>query len=129
VPYEKLVWIMHGRTWEVLDEQLVASEANNYALMRDLSLGTPLKLLGWPVFISNQIPTDLDKGTSTGVCSEVYLGKIDTLVLGRWGGITVEESTHAGFASHQMWIKAVWPVDVGVKQDVAWCLCADALDA
>lgn len=44
---------------------------------------------GYQVARSNQVPSDLDKGTSTGVCSAMIFGDFSTILIGMWGGIDV----------------------------------------
>ena len=129
VPLQGMVWIMDGLIWENLDRQLIASEANLFALQQSIALGTVKMLLGYPVFISNQIPNNITKGSNSD-CSEAYLGKIDTLLLAEWGGFELE-ATQVGstaFLKHQVIVKIVFSFDVGVTQPAAWCLCNDARD-
>lgn len=125
-PEEGRVWIMNSRTWNTFDTRLINSQTNRYALQASLRDGTPRRMLGHPVFVTNQIPNNLTKGSSND-CSQVFLGVIDTLILGRWGAMVIEASTQAdtAFAYHQLWIKAIVHMDVGVTQPVAWCVCSD----
>jgi HK97 family phage major capsid protein len=124
------VWIMHAETFNVLDEQVKASEQFNYALHANIAEGTPKRLLGHPIYISNQIPRNLTKGTSTD-CTEVYFGVAKSLVFGYWEGMRLEATSVGGtsFEYDQVWVKGVSQVDVGVKRAVEWCLCSDARDA
>lgn len=44
-------------------------------------------LNGYTCAESNAVPSDLDKGTSTGVCSALIFGDFSSLVIGQWGGL------------------------------------------
>ena len=125
VPDTRRAWLMHSRTWQRYDEALINSETNNYVLQHQVALGTPRQLLGYPVFISNQIPITLSKGTGTAL-SEIYLVEMPDVIIGDWSGISLEASVDAGFDYHQLWIKAVVTVDVCLPRPTAVCLCSDA---
>jgi HK97 family phage major capsid protein len=83
--------------------------------------------LGYNFATSNQIPTNLTKGTSSD-CSEVYFGNWADLIIGNWGGLELKASEEAGtsFAYNQVWIRAIQEVDIAVKHEKSFCLLSDA---
>jgi hypothetical protein len=52
-------------------------------------------LNGYPYFNSNHIPSNLTKGTASGVCSAAIFGDFSKLVIGQWGfmDITVDDKS------------------------------------
>lgn len=55
-------------------------------------------VMGVPGFVTNHLPDDLDKGSSTGVCSAAILGDFSSTSFYQWGGleILVDPYTKAG---------------------------------
>lgn len=52
-------------------------------------------LNGYSAYVSNLVPSNLDKGTSTGVCSAGIFGDFSNLLIGQWGfyDVVVDEIT------------------------------------
>lgn len=75
------------------------------------------RLLGYPVYDTTQIPTNLTKGTGTSL-TEIYFGDIGTLLVGQWGGITIEASgeTSTAFLARQVWVLIAQDVDFAIRQ-------------
>lgn len=48
------------------------------------------RLLGHPIIESQTVPFNLTKGTSSGVCSAIILGKFDDTEVFQWGNVAVE---------------------------------------
>jgi len=44
---------------------------------------------GYPVAITNHVPSNLTKGTSNGVCSAVIFGNFADLAIGTWAGLDI----------------------------------------
>lgn len=47
------------------------------------------KLNGYPCEWTNLVPSNLTKGSSSGVCSAMIFGNFDDLYVGHWGGIDI----------------------------------------
>ncbi len=54
---------------------------------------TPLN--GYRSGVTTQVPSDLDKGTSTGVCSAIVFGNFSDLIIAQWGGIDIMANPYA----------------------------------
>lgn len=50
-------------------------------------LQNPADLLGYRIGYSTQVPSNLDKGASTGVCSALIFGNFADLYIAQWGGV------------------------------------------
>ena len=47
-------------------------------------------LNGYTPLVTNACPSDLDKGTSTGVCSAIIFGNVADFVMAFWAGASFE---------------------------------------
>lgn len=81
---------------------------------------------GYRAASSTQVPSNLTKGTSSGICHAILLGVWPTLILGEWGAmeLTADPYTLAGQAmirviSHML-------VDVQLEHPEAFAACKDA---
>jgi HK97 family phage major capsid protein len=54
-------------------------------------------LNGYPAHVSNQVPSDLTKGSASEICSAIIMGNWDDLLIASWGGIdlTVDPYTNS----------------------------------
>jgi HK97 family phage major capsid protein/HK97 family phage prohead protease len=79
--------------------------------------------------VSNQVPSNLDKGTSVGVCSAIVFGNWADLIVGMWGGLdlTVDPYTHS--TSGTVRVVALQDVDIAVRHAESFSAMLDALTA
>ena len=82
--------------------------------------------VGYPIYATTQLPTNLTKGSSTN-CAELYFGNWADLLIGQWGGLSILASPHAGdaFAKDQTWVRVTALMDVAVRHPESFCLCSD----
>lgn len=68
---------------------------------------------GYRAYVSTQVPNDLDKGTSTGVCHAIIFGNWRNLVLGNWGGLdlVINPYTKSKNAIVEVVANSWWDVD------------------
>lgn len=124
----KLALIFHGK---VRRKVAKLKDADGRPLMdreRDPSKNQPARtILGYPWFVSNQLPTNLTKGTGTSL-AEVIFGNFDDLLIGRWGEMVIEATIEGGdtFAKHQIGIKAVQEYDIHSRHDESFAVITDA---
>lgn len=87
--------------------------------------------MGFPWASTNQLPSNLVKGSSGAVCSEIFFGKFSDVIVPIWSGIALEATRGAGdaFKKHQTWVKAVMMVDVGMRYEKSICYVSDVLTA
>ena len=79
--------------------------------------GTPSVVNGYPVYVTNQVPNTLTKGTSSGVCSAVVLGDFSQAMVGFWGNgleITVGEDSD-DFSKALTSVRGIVAYDVAVR--------------
>ncbi|MEM4234906.1 MAG: phage major capsid protein [Candidatus Methanomethylicaceae archaeon] len=86
---------------------------------------TPLN--GYPAYVTNQVRSDLDKGTSTGVCSAIFFGNWNDLLIGMWGGLDILVDPYTGGTSGTVRVVALQDVDIAVRFPESFAAMLDAL--
>jgi len=91
---------------------------------------SPDTINGYRAAFTNAIKRDLDKGTSTGVCSAVFFANFADYVIGYWGGLNLEllrDSTNAKSGLHTLVANTYY--DGGVRRPKSFAAMLDALGA
>ena len=85
------------------------------------------QLMGYDAHVTTQVPSTLDKGTSTGVCSAIIFGNFNDLIIGQWGGldILVDPYTAASNAQVKVYIHSFW--DTLIRHAQSFAAMKDAL--
>jgi HK97 family phage major capsid protein len=84
-------------------------------------------LNGFRAEVSNNVSSELDKGSSTGVCSALIFGSWKNLVLPLWGGLDVLLDPFSLSTTGQLRVVAFQSLDVGIRHPEAFSVCADIL--
>jgi HK97 family phage major capsid protein/HK97 family phage prohead protease len=93
--------------------------------------GTPSVINGYPVYVTNQVPSNLTKGSSSGVCSAVLIGDFSQATVGMWGNgleITVGEDQD-DFSKALTSVRGIVSYDVGVREPKAFATVLDVTTA
>lgn len=77
--------------------------------------------------ISNQVPSNLTKGTSSGVCSAIIHGNWNDLIIGQWGTLDLMVDPYTGSTSGTVRVVALQDVDIAVRNAVSFSAMKDAL--
>ncbi|MDE8350210.1 MAG: phage major capsid protein [Acidocella sp.] len=89
--------------------------------------GAPGEVNGYPVARSNQVPSNLTKGTGTNL-SAVIFGNWSDLIIGEWGVLEILPNPYgAGFNSGSIDIRALQSVDVNVRHVASFAAVTDAI--
>ena len=93
--------------------------------------GIPGELNGYPVARSNQVLRNLTKGTSDGVCSELFFGNFSDLVIGEWGVVEILPNPYSktAYDNGGVEIRALQSMDVAVRHPESFCVMRDILTA
>jgi HK97 family phage major capsid protein/HK97 family phage prohead protease len=87
---------------------------------------TPGEINGYPVARSNQVPSDLTKGTGTGL-SAVIFANWSELFIGEWGVLEILPNPYgAGFNSGSVDIRALQSVDINLRHVASFAAITDA---
>ena len=82
---------------------------------------------GHPAGVSNQVPSNLTKGTSSGVCSAILFGNWQDLLIGMWGGLDLLVDPYTGGLAGTRRVIAMQSVDVSVRHPESFAAMLDAL--
>jgi HK97 family phage major capsid protein/HK97 family phage prohead protease len=89
--------------------------------------GTPASVNGYPLYVTNQVPSNLTKGTSSGVCSAVLMGDFSQAMVGFWGNgieIVVGEDSD-DFSKALTSVRAIVSYDVAVRHAESFAAILD----
>lgn len=88
---------------------------------------TPLN--GYRAGVTNAVPSNLTKGTSSGVASAVIFGNWADLVIGMWGALDLTVDPYSGSTAGTVRIVALQDVDIALRNVVSFATMVDALTA
>lgn len=96
--------------------KLAATPKQSSGVEGNFLLGAPYdSLYGFPFVVSNQIPSNLTKGGSSGVCSAMFFGVWSNLIVGQWGGIELITDPYSLSTTGATRIVALAELDVCVR--------------
>lgn len=84
---------------------------------------------GYGATVSNQVPSNLTKGTSSGVCSAILFGNFADLIIGQWGALDLTVDPYTGSTSGTVRVVALQDVDIAVRHAESFAAMQDALTA
>lgn len=84
-------------------------------------------LNGYPALITNNMPSNLTKGASSGICSAILFGNFNDLIIGMWGGMDVMANPYTKAKEGQVEIIANVYADVAVRRAESFAAMLDAL--
>jgi len=87
------------------------------------------ELNGYRAAASNQVPSDLDKGSSTGVCSAIIYGNWNDLMIGEWGVIEIIADPYTLKKQGLIELTSFMMADVAVRRAESFAAMKDALTA
>lgn len=82
-------------------------------------------VMGYNVASTNLVPSDLTKGTSSGVCSALIFGNFSELMIGMFGGLDVLVDPYTGSAAGTTRISMFQDVDVAVRHAESFAAILD----
>lgn len=84
---------------------------------------------GYKALVSNNVPSTLDKGTSTGVCSAIIFGNWSDLIIGYWGSLDIVIDPYTLATTGLVRITVNLFYDIAVKRAASFSAMQDALTA
>lgn len=88
---------------------------------------TPLN--GYRAGVTNAVPSNLTKGSATGVCSAILFGNFADLMIGMWGSLDLMVDPYTGSTAGTVRVVALQDVDVAVRNVESFATMVDALTA
>lgn len=89
--------------------------------------GTAEPLNGYRAAATNAVPSNLTKGSSSGVCSAILFGNFQDLMIGLWGATDLIRDPYTASSSGGVRIVALQDVDVNVRNVESFATMVDAL--
>ena len=97
------------------------AKANNTAVF--LMDGNQMN--GYPVLVSNAIPSNLTKGSASGICSAAIFGNFNEVLVPQWGGLDFLVDPYSQKAKAVIEVTAIAYHDVCVRRPEAFCKIVD----
>jgi len=82
---------------------------------------------GYSFELSNQVPSTLTKGTSSGVCSAIIFGNFADLIIGMWGGLDLTVDPYSESTKGTIRVVAFQDMDVAIRHAESFAAMQDAL--
>jgi HK97 family phage major capsid protein len=89
--------------------------------------GTPGGVNGYPVMRSNQVPSNLTKGSGTGLSALIF-GDFSQLVIGMWGALEILPNPYgSGYTAGSVDIRAMQTCDIAVRHAESFAAISDII--
>ncbi|ARV17481.1 hypothetical protein AEP_00521 [Curvibacter sp. AEP1-3] len=119
-------YLVNAKTRGILKRTQKFSGTNGDPIW-DRNTNEPLN--GYRAAVTNAVPSNLTKGTSSGVCSAGIFGNFSDLLIGMWGAIDLMRDPYAASTSGGVRIVALQDVDVNVRNTESFATVVDWLTA
>lgn len=78
-------------------------------------MGEGDSLMGYRVAQTSNVPSTLDKGSTSGSCSAMIFGNFNDVIIGQWGGTDILVDPYTGSSSATVRVTIFQDVDVAVR--------------
>lgn len=102
------------------DLKTIAKASNTAVFLMDGD-----RMNGYPVYVSNVIPSNGSKGTSSGVLSSALFGNFNEVLVPQWGGLDFLVDPYSQKAKAVIEVTAIAYHDVCVRRPEAFCKIVD----
>ena len=82
---------------------------------------------GYRAVASNQVPSNLTKGTATAICSAILFGNWADLLIGMWGGLDILPNPYILSGTGAVRLEVYQSVDIAVRHPESFAAMLDAL--
>ena len=83
------------------------------------------QLASRPLVVSNQIPSNLSKGSASGTLSAVIFGNFSDLYIGMWGSLEILVDPYSDFSKGTTAVRALQSIDVAVARTDSFAAIQD----
>lgn len=84
-------------------------------------------LNGYGAAVTNLVPSNLTKGTSSGVCSAILFGNFGDVIIGMWGGLDILVDPYTGGDQGDVSVRVLQDMDVALRHPESFAAMKDAL--
>lgn len=86
-------------------------------------------LNGYQAEVTNAVPSNLTKGSASGICSAIIFGNFNDLIMGLWGGLELMVNPYTNAAQGGVIVHAFQDADLAVRHPESFAAMLDALTA
>lgn len=86
-----------------------------------------LPLNGYAGHVTNAVPSNLTKGSSSGVCSAIIFGNFADLMIGLWGATDIQVDPYTGGAAGTVRVRVLQDCDIALRNVESFATMIDAL--
>lgn len=123
---ERPAFVTNSRVRAKLEKTQMFGGTNGVPVWRSDRGGDVLK--GRSAYVTNNVPSNLTKGTSTGVCSAIIFGNWSDLLIGVWGaGVTLLVDPYSNSTIGGLRLVILVDCDVAVRYATSFSAMLDAL--
>ena len=112
---------------KLMSTQKVPTYGNDFVVNQFPDANGFTSVAGVRCGVSNQVSSTLDKSTSTGICSAIFYGNWNDLLIGQWGGLDVLVDPYTGGAAGTVRVRVLQDVDIAVRHAESFAAMLDAL--
>ena len=76
--------------------------------------------------VSNNVPSNLVKGTSGAVCSALIFGNFNEMLIGQWGAMDITVNPYTDFAKGGVWVRGFLDLDQGLPHVASFAAIKDS---
>lgn len=84
-------------------------------------------VMGYDGYVTNAVPSDLTKGSASGVCSANIFGNWADLLIGMWGGLDVMLDPYTGATAGTKRVVALQDLDIALRRVTSFAAVKDYL--
>lgn len=84
-------------------------------------------LNGYPFYTTNVVPSNLTKGSSSGICSAAFFGNFADMLIGMWGGLDILPDPYTSGGSGGLNLYALQDADVKFRHAESFAKTPDIL--
>lgn len=84
-------------------------------------------LLGYPVLSTNNVPSDLSKGSASGTLSSVIFGNWSDVIVGMWSGLELLVDPYSKAEYNLVRIRGLMDLDVAVRHPESFAAISDVV--
>lgn len=81
----------------------------------------------YSVAVSNQVPSNLTKGSAVGICSAAIFGNFADLLIGMWGGLDLQVNPYSLDTTGGVRVTAFQDIDIAVRHPESFSAFMDIL--
>lgn len=90
-------------------------------------LDAPNTFMGYRVLATSGVPSDLTKGSASGVCHAIIFGSFNELIVGQFGpGLDILVDPYTGSAAGTVRVRALLDVDIALRHGQSFSFIKDA---